>query len=457
VKKPIVLHIATNLNGGPGRVHLSTLKFSKNTTASFTHEFLILDEKHVTSDSLELFSEYSDHLHIGKNEAFIKEKMDKADIIQIDWWNHPLIYNLLINFTFPPSRVILCSHVNGLSRPNIITKGLVEFSDICLATTRATRKHPLFQSEGNILHRKKLRYATFPIDFERFGTILPKAHEGFNVGYIGTFDYSKMHRNFLSMSAAVNVPKIKFIICDQSGDKGNIKLEAQKYTAGKFQFMGFIENIKSILEVLDIFGYPLSADHFGGGEQVIGEAMYAGLPVIAFSNPSEKEIISQNETGILVKDEQSYSEAIKALYLNPSERTRIGMNARRHAIKHFDQLKCFQEFETIYKEVMKFDKRSRTFNTLIRSSDISRDSLGARLFIESLGDQDSEFLQSYERGREGSSDDINKKIMEVEIGMKTVTKGSIFQYLYFFPDDAFLNFWASLISKVDNNVTKSIL
>ena len=457
MKKPFVLHIATNLNGGPGRVHLSTLKFSKNTTASFAHEFLILDEKHVTSDSLKLFSEYSDCLHIGKNEAFIKEKMDEADIIQIDWWNHPLIYNLLINFTFPPSRVILCSHVNGLSRPNIITKGLVEFSDIFLATTKATRKHPLLQSEANIQHHKKLRYATFPIDFERFGTIKPKAHEGFNVGYVGTFDYSKMHRNFLSMSAAVNVPKIKFIICDQSGDKENIKLEAQKYSAGKFQFMGFIENIKSIFEVIDVFGYPLNANHFGGGEQVIVEAMYAGLPVVAFSNPSEQEIISHNETGILVKDEQSYAEAIKALYLNPGERTRIGMNARRHVIEQLDPLKLFQKLESIYKEVMGFDKISRTFNTLIKKSGVSKNDLGARLFVESLGHKGSEFLQSFESGIEKSNNNINKIIKKVEIGMKTITKGSILQYLYFFPNDPFLNFWANLISQEDDNVSKSSL
>ena len=452
MKKPIVLHLATNLNGGPGRVHLSTLKFSKNETASFAHEFIILDEKHVTSDSLKLFSEYSDRLHIGKNEKFIREKMDKADIIQIDWWNHPLIYNMLINFTFPLSRVILCSHVNGLSRPNIITKSLVEFSDIFLATTKATRKHPLFQSEANIQHRKKLRYATFPIDFERFGTMQPKVHKGFNVGYVGTFDYSKMHKNFLSMSAAVDVPEIKFIICDQSGDKGKIKLEAQKYAAGKFHFLGFTENIKSVFEVLDVFGYPLSTNHFGGGEQVIGEAMYAGLPIVAFSNPSEREIISHNETGILVKDEQSYAEAIKALYLNPSERTRIGINACKHATKHFEPLKCFLQFESIYKEIMGFDKKYRTFNTLIKNSNISKNDLGARLFIESLGHQGSEFFQSYKSGKEGLNDDINKIIEKVEMGMKTVTKGSIFQYLYFFPKDELLNFWTDLISRVDDKI-----
>ena len=104
---------------------------------------------------------------------------------------------------------------------------------------------------------------------------------------------------------------------------------------------------------------------------------------------------------------------------------------------------------------MEFDKRSRTFNTLIGKSHVSRDDLGARLFIESLGNHGTEFLQSFELGREKLNDNINKMIMEVEIGMKTATKGSVFQYLYFFPDDAFLNLWADLISQVNDKVTRS--
>ena len=52
----------------------------------------------------------------------------------------------------------------------------------------------------------------------------------------------------------IDISKIKFIICGDGFDKEKMKLEAQKYPAGKFQFMGFTENIKSILEVLDIFG-----------------------------------------------------------------------------------------------------------------------------------------------------------------------------------------------------------
>ena len=289
---------------------------------------------------------------------------------------------------------------------------------------------------------------------ERFGKIKLKKHEGFNVGYVGTLDYSKMYTNFLSMSANVNISKIKFIVCGDGFDKEKIKLEAQKYPAEKFQFLGFSENIKTILENLDVFGYPLNPNHYGSGEQAINEAMYAGLPIVAFSNPAEQEIISHNDTGILVDDEQSYVEAIKALYSNPAERIRLGKNAHKHIIEKLNTLQCFQKLELVYKEIMDLNKKTRTFNTMIKNNNASKNDLGARLFIESLGMQGKEFFQSYERGGEGENNDINKKIEKAEIGMKVVTKGSLFQYLYFFPNDALLNFWPGLISLADKNVLK---
>ena len=94
---------------------------------------------------------------------------------------------------------------------------------------------------------------------------------------------------------------------------------------------------------------------------------------------------------------------------------------------------------------------------MIKKSGVSKNDLGARLFVESLGHKGSVFLQSFESGIEISNNKINKIIKKVEIGMKTITKGSILQYLYFFPNDPFLNFWADLISQEDDNVSKSSL
>ena len=55
MKKSVVLHIVHHFNGGLGRVLLSTLKFSRNTSASFAHEVIVTDEKHLTPTSLEMF------------------------------------------------------------------------------------------------------------------------------------------------------------------------------------------------------------------------------------------------------------------------------------------------------------------------------------------------------------------------------------------------------------------
>lgn len=440
--------------GGLGRVLLSTLRYSKNKKSLFNHEIIITDEKHLSSNSLKLFSKHLKSIFIGKDINFIKKKIDAADIIQVEYWNHPMIYKFLNSFIFPKSRVIFCLHNNGLSRPTVITENIVNFCDIFLSTTKASQKHPLFRSKNKSLHKKKLKFVKYPVDFERFKSIKLKKHKGFNVGYIGTLDYSKMHRNFVSMSAKINIPNAKFIICGDGFDKDKIQKKVRSFDKKKFQFTGFVENVKKILEKLDVFGYPLNSTHFGSGEQVIIEAMYAGLPVVAFSNPAEKEIIKNKENGILVNSDYEYKKAIKFLYDKPAERKRIGDNARKHVISKLTPEKCFQKLDNIYLNTMKLNKKIRSFQKLIPKNNNKKDDLGARLFIQSLGNQGIEFVKSYKNNGKKIKTKINKIISNIEIAMKVTTKGSIFQYLYFFPNDAYLNFWAGLISISDQNVLK---
>ena len=154
MKKPTVLHITPHMPGGLGRVLLSTLKYSNNKESSFNHEIIITDEKHLSSNVLKLFSKYLKSIFLGKDKNFIKKKINKADIIQVEYWNHPMIYKFLNSFTFPKSRVIFCLHNNGLSRPTVITKSIVNFCDIFLSTTKASQKHPLFRSKNKVLFKK---------------------------------------------------------------------------------------------------------------------------------------------------------------------------------------------------------------------------------------------------------------------------------------------------------------
>jgi len=435
--------VTPHLNGGLGRVLLSTLQYAATEAALYHHEILITDDKHLSEESLGLFSDFFNLLHIGNSDASNRELINQADILQIEWWNHPLIYQFLIKFPLPASRVIICCHVAGFTRPNIITKSVLEFSDIFLAASRVTRNNVLFQKELDSKAVDKLRYVTYPVDFGRLGTITPKDHDRFNIGYVGTLDYSKLHSSFLSMSGAVGIPEVNFVICGED-HFGKLEIQAKQYGAEKFQFLGFTENIKSVLETLDIFGYPLNPTHFGSGEQAIIEAMYAGLPVVAFSNPPEKEIIIHNETGLLVNDQQGYVEALMNLYRNPDERVRLGKNARIHVEKHLSPSSCFGDLDNIYNEAMTLGKTARRYKTRNSGFSEPKGDLGAQLFIESLGSESDEFVKSYENNGREILGSTNDKIASIEPEMRVRTKGSIFQYLYFFPEDSFLNFWAGL-------------
>jgi glycosyltransferase involved in cell wall biosynthesis len=454
VKKSLILHITPHLPGGLARILLSTLKFSNIESSSFLHEIIITDKKHLTNHAKKMFSKYKRFLHVGKKDTFIKKKIAEADIVQVEYWNHPLVYKFMNNFNFPLTRLILCSHTNGFSRPSVITKNAINFSDIFLSATRATRKHPLFTLKKNKHRKKKLKFVTYPVDFERFGKIEPKAHKDFNISYIGTLDYSKLHKDFLEMSNNIKIPKTNIIICGDGFDKDKIINQSKKYNLKKFKFKGFVENIKDVLKTTDILGYPLNKKHYGSGEQVIIEAMYSKIPVVAFYNHAEKEIIQNNKTGILVKDKKDYIKAIKNLYLNPKKRKKIGENAHAHIIKNLSPDVCFKNLDKIYLKLMKSKKKKRVFKTTILNKKNNNKDYGAQLFIESLGNSGYEFLNSYKNCGKKINYKINETIKNSEIELKVATKGSLFQYLYFFPSDPYLNFWAGLMSLKDKNVLK---
>lgn len=453
MKKNLILHITPHLPGGLERVLLSTLKYSNKENSPFLHEIIILDEKHLTNHTKKKFLKYNKFIHIRKEYDFIKKKICEADIVQVEYWNHPQIYEFLTNFRFPLCRLVLCSHVNGFSRPQIITKNAVDFSDIFLSTTKATRKHPLFISKKNIDRKKKLKFVNYPVDFKRFGKITPKPHNEFNISYIGSLNYSKLHKDFLKMSDAINLPKTNIIICGSGADRSKIKKEAKKYTKTKFQFKGFVENIKNILKITDVLGYPLNKNHYGSGEQIIIEAMYSKIPIVAFANCAEKEIIQNKKTGILVKNKDDYVQAIKYLYNNPKKRKKIGLNAHRHILTHLSPLVSFKNLNKVYKKLMSSKKKFRKFKTRILKKDDNKN-FGSELFIESLGTKGREFLKSYKNSGKKINEKINEIIKNAEIELKVLTKGSLFQYLYFYPNDPYLNFWAGLMSLNEKNIFK---
>ena len=92
-----------------------------------------------------------------------------------------------------------------------------------------------------------------------------------------------------------------------------------------------------ILNAADIYVSTASAESFG---QSLLEASACGVPVIAFDVGGVGDIIVQNETGILVAQQnlEDLLSAIDRLVEAPTERERMGRNGRRRVENEFSLL-----------------------------------------------------------------------------------------------------------------------
>jgi glycosyltransferase involved in cell wall biosynthesis len=93
-------------------------------------------------------------------------------------------------------------------------------------------------------------------------------------------------------------------------------------------FLGFMENIKPLLDASDIFLLPSRWEGFG---YVLVEAMACRKPVIAFHTSSNPEIVADGETGFLVKDfnTDEFAEMIFFLANQPELRKQMGEKGRK--------------------------------------------------------------------------------------------------------------------------------
>jgi hypothetical protein len=92
--------------------------------------------------------------------------------------------------------------------------------------------------------------------------------------------------------------------------------------------------------------------------------MAAGRCVVALDQCAERYIIKHNETGLLVGSPERYADAVRYLYENPTERERLGENARRSVGAEFTLGGTVRLWEGLYNNLLKTDKRILGFGCL---------------------------------------------------------------------------------------------
>lgn len=107
----------------------------------------------------------------------------------------------------------------------------------------------------------------------------------------------------------------------------------------------------------DIFVHPSIVGPDGEKEGIPGaivEAMSAGLPVLSTYHAGIPYIITNNETGILVKenDVEALSNSLIEMIKNTELRKTIGMAGQRYAMENLDLMKKEIELEKIYNQII---------------------------------------------------------------------------------------------------------
>lgn len=415
-----VLHITPHLGGGVLSAYTGITKM----TNEFEHEILLLEEPQ-KPEQLNKILKNNCKIH-KKNTADVYSLIQEADIVQINWWHHPAMCDFLNKFPQIPVRSCLWIHVSGCTYP-FIRKQFIEKFDFTFFAAKKCYDNPEISSlPKNFLSTKtQVIYGMGYID--SYLSVQRENVNGFNIGYAGTLAPSKIHPRFIEFCSEIRLRDTKFIVVGDDNNKEYFTKDIEKCDMrNQIEFWGFRRDMHKVYAQFDVFGYPLNPMHFGATENVLLEAMAAGLPVVALGGGVEEDIVEDGKTGILVNNKNEYGHAIRYLHDNKNVRYQMGENARKSVISRFDHEKNRNALYKTYQVLMKNNKRTVDFSDL-------------------WGPEPADwFLFAVENEKGMFSED---KIDCLPYIFREYSKSSVFHFSRQFPQDSRLNKWACMLTE----------
>ncbi|MCZ6681332.1 MAG: glycosyltransferase, partial [Candidatus Poribacteria bacterium] len=118
-----------------------------------------------------------------------------------------------------------------------------------------------------------------------------------------------------------------------------------------FICLDFVNDIEKIYRASDIVLFP---SHLRGIGRSALEAAVCGVPVVAATVHWNNDVVIHGKTGLLVSqhDVQSIADATVKLLKDEQLRHTYGVNARRHAEKHFHPKKNAKQVYQVYRHLL---------------------------------------------------------------------------------------------------------
>jgi glycosyltransferase involved in cell wall biosynthesis len=190
------------------------------------------------------------------------------------------------------------------------------------------------------------------------------------VGMVGLLAPWKGQMEFLEAARLVaeRVPRARFVIVGdemyQTNGHGTfadaVRTRARSLgLADRLTFAGYHEDIPGVMAALDLVVHASTApEPFG---RVLVEAMAAGRAVVATDAGAAREVLGEEEAGILVPPGAVHplADAIAGLLADPARRERLARAGRARVEQRFSLEAHVQRISTVYAEILEESREPR--------------------------------------------------------------------------------------------------
>lgn len=316
-----VLHLAVHLGGGIGRAHAA---LAAEMPPGVEQTFLLLQEPVDRWHVDEIQRRSTAQVLVGGHRAASHLARD-ADVVQVEWWGHPLLDECLGRLDLAGKRVVVWCHVSGLFPPHP-PAWLVDRADRFMFTSPVStvtwRFHQPLAPAG------KFSVVNSGFGFTPGRTTQQRATPG-RVAYLGTVDFKKMHPGAFDALDAVDLgAPVHFW--------GRTSAEAAA-RAGAMRcperavLMGHTEAPRAALELASVLLYPLRSDHYGTAENALVEAMSLGVVPVVLRNPAECAIVEDGRSGVVADTVEEAVRVARRLVLDNEMRASLSRGAAARA------------------------------------------------------------------------------------------------------------------------------
>lgn len=406
-----VAHITPHLGGGVGKALSSLIQRAAAAGSAVRHVVLCLEEPR-KRQAVDAILATGCPVMIEPSIAEATAALAEADIVQLEFWNHPEIPRLLCAMEPVPMRLLVWCHISGLHTPQI-PYGLLATDAVIVFTSVCSLENPLIRQSAK----------EFPVVSSGCVDDLPAWRErsappGLRVGYVGTLHFTKLHPNFVDFLASLPDEASPVHLY---GDALNQEILESRCAAlgrpGLLRFHGHVTDIAGALAGLDVLAYLLAPHHYGTAENALIEAMAMGVVPIVLDNPAERAIVAGGDTGYVVRDKQGFQATLRSLLADSQGRLAMGRRAADSVRERFTAERMTAGLSAQYRALML--EKKRVFR-----------------FREIFGPTPGAWFSSFQP--EGIPDPVQPGAIER-------SKGSVHHFLAKFPDDPDLRRWATFL------------